>query len=283
MSRTTYVNASGLPDDRQITSAHDLTILGRAVQERFPRYFHYFSTHSFDYAGEVIGNHNHLLGRVDGVDGIKTGYTRASGFNLLTSVHRDGRSLVAVVMGGVSAGARDRYMESLIAQHFASATTTRTATMVADAGAADPIRTASTSPDRRGYSAPAAPEPPVREAADNDNDEDAATPPMPPTRALLAAASNPDAEGEGDRDTVERYAPVATPEVARHNAEHRASAMAAAAAIPVPSAPLHSADAAPKIAPPMAPPKPMRPETVPTAESGKISAGRVMMRPDHDC
>ena len=72
-------------------------LLGRAVQERFPRYFHYFSTHEFEYAGEVIGNHNHLLGRVDGVDGIKTGYTRASGFNLLTSVHRDGRSLVAVV------------------------------------------------------------------------------------------------------------------------------------------------------------------------------------------
>ena len=70
------------------------------MEERFPQYFHYFSTHEFDYAGEIIGNHNHLLGRVDGVDGIKTGYTRASGFNLLTSVHRDGRSLVAVVMGG---------------------------------------------------------------------------------------------------------------------------------------------------------------------------------------
>ena len=82
---TIYVNASGLPDDRQITTAHDLAMLGRAVQERFPRYFRYFSTHDFDYAGETIGNHNHLLGRVDGVDGIKTGYTRASGFNLLTS------------------------------------------------------------------------------------------------------------------------------------------------------------------------------------------------------
>ena len=132
MSRTTYVNASGLPDDRQITTAHDLAVLGRAVQERFPRYFRYFSTHSFDYAGETIGNHNHLLGRVDGVDGIKTGYTRASGFNLLTSVHRDGRSLVAVVMGGPTAYARDRLMEQLIAQHIASATTAHTATMIAD-------------------------------------------------------------------------------------------------------------------------------------------------------
>src|SRR5271156_4684381 len=111
MSRTIYRNASGLPNDEQITTARDLTVLARATEERFPKYFHYFSTHEFDYAGEIIGNHNHLLGRVDGVDGIKTGYTRASGFNLLTSVHRDGRSLVAVVMGGRTSGARDRMME----------------------------------------------------------------------------------------------------------------------------------------------------------------------------
>ncbi len=84
-------------------------------------------------AGEIIGNHNHLLGRVDGVDGIKTGYTRASGFNLLTSVHRDGRSLVAVVMGGRTAAARDHMMEDLIAEHIAEASNHgHTATMIAD-------------------------------------------------------------------------------------------------------------------------------------------------------
>src|SRR5271165_3837614 len=110
MSSTVYRNASGLPNDQQVTTARDLTILARALEDHFPRYFHYFSTAEFEYAGEVIGNHNHLLGRVDGVDGIKTGYTRASGFNLLTSVHRGGRSLIAVVMGGRSAGARDRTM-----------------------------------------------------------------------------------------------------------------------------------------------------------------------------
>ena len=110
MSNTLYRNASGLPNDEQLTTAHDLSILGRAMEERFPRYFNYFSTAEFDYAGQVIGNHDHLLGRVDGVDGIKTGYTRASGFNLLTSVHRDGRSLIAVVMGGRSAAWRDRIM-----------------------------------------------------------------------------------------------------------------------------------------------------------------------------
>ena len=86
----------------------------------------------------MIGNHNHLLGRVDGVDGIKTGYTRASGFNLLTSVHRDGRSLVAVVMGGRTAGVRDRIMENLIADHVAEASTVHTATMVADGPTEEP-------------------------------------------------------------------------------------------------------------------------------------------------
>ena len=137
MSSTLYRNASGLPNDEQVTTAHDLTILGRALEERFPRYFRYFSTAEFEYDGEVIGNHNHLLGRVDGVDGIKTGYTRASGFNLLTSVHRDGRSLIAVVMGGRSAGGRDRIMENLIADHLAEASTARTATMIAEAAPAE--------------------------------------------------------------------------------------------------------------------------------------------------
>jgi len=133
MSRTVYRNASGLPNDEQVTTAHDLAILARATEEHFPRYFRYFSTHEFEYDGEIIGNHNHLLGRVDGVDGIKTGFTRASGFNLLTSLHRDGRSLVAVVLGGRSAGQRDQIMESLLEQHFAQASAgARTAPMIAD-------------------------------------------------------------------------------------------------------------------------------------------------------
>src|SRR5262249_30635642 len=84
MSRTTYRNASGLPNDEQITTARDQATLGRAIQERYPRYYRYFSTLSFNYHGQSIRNHNHLLGEVEGVDGIKTGYTRASGFNLVT-------------------------------------------------------------------------------------------------------------------------------------------------------------------------------------------------------
>jgi D-alanyl-D-alanine carboxypeptidase len=209
MSRTTYVNASGLPDDRQITTAHDLAVLGRAVQERFPRYFHYFSTHSFDYAGETIGNHNHLLGRVDGVDGIKTGYTRASGFNLLTSVHRDGRSLVAVVMGGASAYARDRLMEQLIAQHIASATTAHTATMIADASTSEPARADWAPAERRGGGAPVqlaslAPSPPIRSA---DFATASIETPVPPARETSALSREDREDAEGDGDNVERDRP----------------------------------------------------------------------------
>ena len=132
MSRTLYRNASGLPNDEQLTTAHDLALLARSLQARFPKYYHYFSMHEFVFDGAVIGNHNHLLGRIDGVDGIKTGYTRASGFNLLTSVHRDGRALVAVVMGGRSGPARDRLMERLIETHIADASPVRGSTRLAE-------------------------------------------------------------------------------------------------------------------------------------------------------
>jgi D-alanyl-D-alanine carboxypeptidase len=132
MAHTVYVNASGLPDDDQVTTARDQAVLGRAIQERFPRYYRYFSTESFVYHGEAMRNHNHLLGVVDGVDGIKTGFTRASGFNLLTSLHRDGRYLVAVVMGGPSASERDERMRELIGAHIKEAAVRRTLPMIAE-------------------------------------------------------------------------------------------------------------------------------------------------------
>jgi D-alanyl-D-alanine carboxypeptidase len=133
MAHTIYVNASGLPDDDQVTTARDQAVLGRAIQDRFPRYYRYFSTESFVYHGEAMRNHNHLLGAVEGVDGIKTGFTRASGFNLLTSLHRDGRYLVAVVMGGPSASERDERMRELIGAHIKQAAVRRTAPMIAEA------------------------------------------------------------------------------------------------------------------------------------------------------
>jgi D-alanyl-D-alanine carboxypeptidase len=122
MMNTTYVNASGLPDDGQVTTAKDQALLGRAIQERFPRYYKYFSTEAFVYRGETMRNHNHLLGAVEGVDGIKTGYTRTSEFNLMTSVHRDGRHIVAVILGGTSSSERDLHMRKLIAAYTKLAT-----------------------------------------------------------------------------------------------------------------------------------------------------------------
>ncbi|MGL4727960.1 MAG: D-alanyl-D-alanine carboxypeptidase family protein, partial [Bosea sp. (in: a-proteobacteria)] len=110
MNRTVFRNASGLPDREQVTTARDLTILARAIQERFPKQYAMFSTRNFEYAGDVYRNHNKLLGRIEGVDGIKTGFTRSSGFNLMTSAKSDGKHVVAIVLGGRSGRARDAIM-----------------------------------------------------------------------------------------------------------------------------------------------------------------------------
>ncbi|MBY0613236.1 MAG: D-alanyl-D-alanine carboxypeptidase [Beijerinckiaceae bacterium] len=118
MKNTLFRNASGLPDAEQVTTARDLATLGRAIQDRFPKYYRYFSTRSFAFRGYSIGNHNRLLGRVEGVDGIKTGYTRASGFNLLTSAKLDGHHVIAVVLGGRSGRERDNKVAALIEEHM---------------------------------------------------------------------------------------------------------------------------------------------------------------------
>ncbi|WP_229199838.1 D-alanyl-D-alanine carboxypeptidase family protein, partial [Bradyrhizobium acaciae] len=137
MSRTTYRNASGLPNDEQITTARDQSTLGRAIQDRFPRYYRYFSTTAFNFRGHTITGHNRLLGSVEGVDGIKTGYTRASGFNLVTSMHRGNRFLVGVVLGGRSGGSRDAIMRNLLAENIGKAGTTRTVAAITERNPAD--------------------------------------------------------------------------------------------------------------------------------------------------
>jgi len=137
MSRTTYKNASGLPDDDQVTTARDQATLGRAIQDRFPRYYRFFATNDFHYRGSVIRNHNHLLGRVEGVDGIKTGYTRASGFNLVTSMRRGNRHLVGVVLGGRSGGSRDAIMRNLLADNLERGATKRTVAAINERNPAD--------------------------------------------------------------------------------------------------------------------------------------------------
>ncbi|QWG16518.1 SPOR domain-containing protein [Bradyrhizobium sediminis] len=135
MTKTVYRNASGLPNDAQITTARDQATLGRAIQDRFPRYYRYFATASFNYRGHSIRNHNRLLGNVEGVDGIKTGYTRASGFNLVTSMRRGNRHLVGVVLGGRSGGSRDAIMRNLLAENLEKASTKRTVAAIAERNA----------------------------------------------------------------------------------------------------------------------------------------------------
>jgi D-alanyl-D-alanine carboxypeptidase len=133
MPNTVYVNASGLPADAQITTARDQALLGRAIQERFPEYYRYFALPNFQYRGMSISNHNALLRQMEGVDGIKTGYTEASGYNLVSSIRREGRHLVAVVLGGRSTGARDSRMRQLIDEYIRRAAMIRTAPPVLQA------------------------------------------------------------------------------------------------------------------------------------------------------
>jgi D-alanyl-D-alanine carboxypeptidase len=152
MSKTTYRNASGLPNDEQLTSARDQATLGRAIQDRFPRYYRYFATSVFNYRGQAIRNHNRLLGNVEGIDGIKTGYTRASGFNLVSSMRRGNRHLVGVVLGGRSGGSRDSIMRNLLAENLDKAATKRTVAAITERnpsadGAVD-VAEAETAPSR---------------------------------------------------------------------------------------------------------------------------------------
>ncbi|SPP94908.1 D-alanyl-D-alanine carboxypeptidase [Bradyrhizobium vignae] len=137
MSRTVYRNANGLPNDEQVTTARDQATLGRAIQERFPRYYRYFATSTFNWRGQSIRNHNHLLGSVEGVDGIKTGYTRASGFNLVTSMRRGNRHLIGVVLGGRSGGSRDAIMRNLLAENLEKGATVHTVAAVTERNGAE--------------------------------------------------------------------------------------------------------------------------------------------------
>ena len=122
MKRTTFRNASGLTAKGQLTTAKDMAILGLALREHYPKHYRYFSTRLFKYGKRKYGNHNRLLGRVKGVDGIKTGYTQASGFNLVSSVQYKKRSIVAVVMGGKSGKSRNAQMQKLISKYLKKAT-----------------------------------------------------------------------------------------------------------------------------------------------------------------
>ena len=134
MKNTVFKNASGLPDSRQYTTARDMALLGIALREHYPQYYKYFSTRSFKFGKHQYSNHNRLLGQIRGYDGIKTGYTRASGFNLVSSVEDNGRSIVAVVMGGRTGKSRNAQMAKLIREHLPKASRGRDRIVVAKAG-----------------------------------------------------------------------------------------------------------------------------------------------------
>ncbi len=118
MHDTFYHNASGLPDELQITTANDLAILARHLAYDFPQYFPYFSTPAFNFRGTTYVTHDNLIGRYDGADGIKTGYTGSSGFNLVSSVVRNNVHVIGIVMGGRTAHRRDDEMMRLLDDVF---------------------------------------------------------------------------------------------------------------------------------------------------------------------
>jgi D-alanyl-D-alanine carboxypeptidase len=130
MVNTNFRNSNGLPDPAQISTARDMAILCRALIKHFPQYYHYFSIREFTYNGIPHANHNHLMSRYEGMDGLKTGLTNASGFNLAASAIRGGRRLIGVVFGGASAVARDDYMASLLDEGFRRSSTVAMTTAV---------------------------------------------------------------------------------------------------------------------------------------------------------
>ncbi|WP_338664159.1 D-alanyl-D-alanine carboxypeptidase family protein [Pararoseomonas sp. SCSIO 73927] len=134
MTRTTFRNASGLPDRGQVSTARDIAILSRRLIQDFPGRYAYFSASAFAWRGQTIGNHNRLLTAYDGADGIKTGYIDASGYNLAASAVRDGRRLVAVMFGGATGAARDAHVMALLDHGFETPGALPGGTMMASRG-----------------------------------------------------------------------------------------------------------------------------------------------------
>jgi D-alanyl-D-alanine carboxypeptidase len=170
MSATVFRNASGLPDEEQVTTARDMVTLALRLQDDFPQHYPLFATRTFTYGGETLYNHNTLLENFDGTDGIKTGYTRASGFNLVASVRRGRKHVVGAIFGGVSASARNAAMRTFLSLGLVKASSVKTrqpARLVAQAGQEPPRKIGSVPvprrverPERpRGETASAAPPP----------------------------------------------------------------------------------------------------------------------------
>jgi D-alanyl-D-alanine carboxypeptidase len=246
MMSTTFRNPNGLPNPGQVSTARDLATLGLAIQTRFPEEYKHFSTRRFVFRGATYGNHNRLLGAVDGVDGIKTGYIRASGFNLVTSVKRDGRQLVAVVMGGATGRSRDAHMAELVRTYLPKAERTRaTQPLVASV--------------RGGWKLPAA----EVEVAAAEVDAPSAAEPMALVAAPKAQAAAPKAQAKAPEPAAPKTVILAV-ELSRMPVA-RPQPVAVAAVETVAVEPLAYADAAPvPVAAPVVP--------APAAPAGPSSA-----------
>lgn len=129
MDRTTFRNASGLPDPGQVTSARDMAKLARYILVRYPHHYHYFGTKQFTYRGQTYGNHNKLMLSYKGMDGFKTGYINASGFNLVASAKRDGRRVIGVVFGGRTSASRNQHMAEILNDGFSKLPDVRVASI----------------------------------------------------------------------------------------------------------------------------------------------------------
>lgn len=194
MTQTRYVNANGLPDSRQLTSARDLSILARAVMRDFPQYYRYFGFHDWSYQGRQYRNTNGLLATGQGYDGMKTGYTNASGYNLAASAVRDGKRLITIVLGGRSTASRNAHVAELMDTGFELE-------RLRDRG--QPIQVAQAFYEQRGFgvSTDNSTAPVVYASADNDGDEDEVTAvaytaaPAPPP-ALAARMAEPVVQAE---------------------------------------------------------------------------------------
>ena len=262
MMHTVYRNASGLPDDAQVTTARDMAILGRAIHDRFPQYYSYFSTRTFTFRGRTVRNHNHLLGAVDGVDGIKTGYIHDSGFNIVTSVNRNNRHIVAVVFGGHTAEARDARVRSLIDNNINIASAKRTAPPVVEGwastegrkDAAEKAESKTTAaaplpqeaPVIPGSTDPIKPNPVKTFAVTPGSARIASLSPLPSaSRKLMPAPATANAAAITTVTTVrsEPVMPLPPAAPAAAEAPAKAEVASAGAVVPIPSA---TADAAPK-------------------------------------
>ena len=138
MSRTVFRNASGLPDPEQVTTARDMAVLAKALLENYPQYYHFFSTTSFTFGGQTFGTINGILSRYAGADGIKTGFTCGSGYNLVASAKRDGRRLIGVLLGSRTNFERHSEMGRLLDVGFATdLQRLDSKVMLADLGTAD--------------------------------------------------------------------------------------------------------------------------------------------------